>query len=95
MIFLTPTRAYRTKSSTAAPSRNVIICPINMTLPCCILSANNIIELTAWVIARRVPEVPVPFFLQRDPIVRDALAVFNKQPDANDEEVVPIEPGAL
>ncbi len=64
-----------------------------MTLPCCILSANDIVKLTAPVVARRVPEVP--FFLQRDPIVCDALAIFDKQPDANNEEVVPKEPGAL
>ena len=66
-----------------------------MTLPCCILSANNIFKLTALVIARRVPEVPLPFFLQRDPIIRDALAVFSKQPDADNKEVVPKELGAL
>jgi hypothetical protein len=66
-----------------------------MTLPCCISSANDIDELTAPVVATRVPEVPVPFFLQRDPVVRDVLTVFDKQPDANEEEVVPKEPGAL
>ncbi len=66
-----------------------------MMLPWCISSANDIDELTAPVVARRVPEVPVPFFLQRDPVVRDALAVFDKQPDADEEEVVPKEPGAL
>ncbi len=90
-----PTRAYRTKSLTAAPSRNAIVCRINTTLPHHILSANDIAKLTAPVVARRVLEVPVPFFLQRDPVVHDALAVFDKQPDADNEEVVPKEPGAL
>jgi hypothetical protein len=64
-------------------------------LPCCILSANDIVMLTAPVVARRVPEVPVPFFHQRNPVVRDALAVFNKQPDTNNKELAPKEPGAL
>jgi hypothetical protein len=79
----------------AVPSRNAIVCCVDTMLPCCISSANNIVELTALVVAGRVPEVPVPFFLQRDPLVRDALVVFNKQPKAEDEEVVPKEPGAL
>jgi hypothetical protein len=94
-IFLTPTSAYRTKSLMAAPFRNPIVCHINTMLPCCILSANKIVKLTDPVIARRVPEVPVPFFLQRDPVICDALTVFDKQPDASDEEVVPKVPGAL
>jgi hypothetical protein len=89
------THANQTKSSTAVPSRNAIICHVNTMLPCCILSTNDIIELTAPVIARRVPEVPVPFFLQRDPVIHDALALFDEQPDADDEEVVPKELGAL
>ncbi len=93
MIFFMPMRAYRTKSSTASPSRNAIVCCVDTTVPCCILSANNIIELTAPVVARRFPEVP--FFLRRDPVVRDALAVFDEQPDANNKEIVPQEPGAL
>jgi hypothetical protein len=58
-------------------------------IPCCILSCNNIVKLTAPVIARRVP-----FFFRRDPVVHDALAVFNEQPDTNDKEVVPKEPQA-
>jgi hypothetical protein len=58
-------------------------------LPCCILSSNDIVKLTAPVIARRVP-----FFLHRDPVVCDALAVFDKQPDAGNKEVVPKEPQA-
>ncbi len=90
-----PTRAYRTKSLTMAPSRNAIICHVNRMSPCCILSANNIVKLTAPVVARRVPEVPVPFFLWKDPVVCDALAVFDEQPDANNKEVVPKQPGAL
>jgi hypothetical protein len=60
-----------------------------MMLPCRISSSNDIVKLIALVIARRVP-----FFLPRDPVVRDALAVF-EQPDANDKEVVPEEPRAL
>ncbi len=60
------------------------------TLPHCILSSNNIVKFTALVVARRVP-----FFLGRDPVVRDALTVFGKQPDADNEEVVPKEPQAL
>jgi hypothetical protein len=60
---------------------------------CCISSDNDIVELTAPVVARRVPEVPkVPFFLHRNPVVHDELG---KQPDADNEEVVPKEPGAL
>jgi hypothetical protein len=58
-------------------------------LPRRISSSNDIVKLTAPVIARRVL-----FFLPRDPIVCDALAVF-KKPDANNEEVVPKEPRAL
>ncbi len=59
----------------------------------CISSDNNIVELTAPVVARRVPEVPeVLFFLQRNPVVCYKLG---EQPDANNEEVVPKEPGAL
>jgi hypothetical protein len=92
-IFFMLMHAYRTKSLAALPSRNVIVCHVHTTLPCCILSANDIVKLTAPVVARRVQEVP--FFLQRDPVVRDALAVFDKQPDADDKEVVPKEPGAL
>jgi hypothetical protein len=62
-------------------------------LPRCISSDNDIVELTAPVIARIVPEVPeVPLFLQRNPVVHDELG---KQPDANDKEVVPEELGAL
>jgi hypothetical protein len=56
------------------------------TLSCRILSSNNIVKLIAPVVARRVP-----FFLPRDPVVHDTLAVF-EQPDANNEEVVPKEP---
>jgi hypothetical protein len=94
-MFLTPTRAYQTKSLTTAPSRNAIVCCVDTMLPRCISSTNNIVKLAAPVVARRVPEVPAPFFLQRDPVVCDSLAVFDKQPDANNEEVVPKEPGAL
>jgi hypothetical protein len=88
-----PTHAYQTKSSRAAPSRNAIVCHINTMLPCCISSANNTVKLTTLVVARRVPEVP--FFLQRDPVICDALVVFDEQPDADNKEVVPKEPGAL
>jgi hypothetical protein len=59
------------------------------------LSADNIIKLTAPVLARRVPVVQVPLILQRDPVIHAALTVFDKQSDANDKEVVPKEPGAL
>ncbi len=58
-------------------------------LPHRISSSNDIVELTAPVVARRVL-----FFLCRDPVIRDALAVFDKQPDANNKEVVPKEPQA-
>jgi hypothetical protein len=92
-IFFTPMHAYQTKSLAALPSRNAIVCHVHTTLPCCISSANDIVELTVPVVARRVPEVP--FFLQRDPVVRDALAVFDKQPHGDNEEVVSKEPGAL
>jgi hypothetical protein len=61
-----------------------------MTLPCCISSSINIVELTAPIVARRVPSFP-----RRDPVVRDALAVFDEQPDTNNEEVVPKELQAL
>jgi hypothetical protein len=72
-----PMRAYQTKSSMAVPSRNAIVCRVDTMLPRRISSANDIVELTAPVVARRVPEVPVPCFLQRDPVVHDALAVFD------------------
>jgi hypothetical protein len=58
-------------------------------LPHRISSSNDIVELIDPVVARRVP-----FFLPRDPIVHDALTVF-EQPDANNEEVVPKEPQSL
>jgi hypothetical protein len=59
-------------------------------LPCCILSSNDIVKLTASVVGRRVL-----FFLHRDPVIRDALTDFDKQPDADDKEVVPEELQAL
>ncbi len=59
-------------------------------LPRHISSSNEIVKLTAPVVARRVP-----FFVCRDPVVCDTLAVFDEQPDANNKEVVHKKPRAL
>jgi hypothetical protein len=77
----------------ALSSRNAVVCCVDTMLLCHILSANDIVKLTAPVVARRVQELL--FFLQRDPVICDALAVFDEQPDANNKVVVPKEPGAL